>query len=132
MRVKLYAFIVIMCLVYPSICLSDTLRWIIDGDTIVLQTGEHIRLYGIDSPEMSTNEGIKAREFLVSILPLGSELRIEREAIDHYKRTVAVIYYKGECINHLMVKHGHAQVWSKYCKRSECKNWWMDSKLPLK
>jgi len=132
MRSKLCTIIIVLCLVYPSIVLSEQLERIIDGDTIVLQGGERVRLYGIDSPEMSTDAGIKARDFLVSYIPLGSELKVEREAIDHYGRTVALLYFKGECLNRVMVVNGHAQVWGKYCKRSECKEWWMNSRLPLK
>lgn len=55
-----------------------------DGDTITVlldpgyeRGGEiDIRIYGINAPELNTPEGKKARDFLTSLLPLWTPVRI--------------------------------------------------------
>lgn len=69
------------------------------------------RLYGIDAPELSTPEGKLAREFLLSILPIGTKVRITSKSWDAYQgRYDGIVTRIGDLvsINDLMVESGHA------------------------
>ena len=81
---------------------------VIDGDTVDLlvdlgfgiHVKERFRLYGIDAPEMPTEEGKIAKAYLESILGTAIELyvatrkmiRRPQEKTDKYGRYLAVLY----------------------------------------
>lgn len=48
-------------LIFTADASALTAREVIDGDTIVLETGEHVRLIGIDTPEIDDKFGRNAR-----------------------------------------------------------------------
>jgi endonuclease YncB( thermonuclease family) len=73
---------------------------VIDGDTVVLPPiggarGEHVRLVGIDAPELShprcATETIAAREATAKLRQLlaGQPVTVERHGLDRYGRTLA-------------------------------------------
>ncbi|MBU7047459.1 MAG: hypothetical protein HXS54_13580, partial [Theionarchaea archaeon] len=51
-------------------CTEDTIlcTTIIDGDTFRLETGEKVRLIGIDAPELSQPGGEESREYLTQLI----------------------------------------------------------------
>ncbi|MGI9566927.1 MAG: thermonuclease family protein [Nitrosopumilus sp.] len=57
-------------------CFSSVISRIVDGDTIHLQSDQSIRLVLVDSPEIHTDEGIKSKEYLESICPVGSTIHV--------------------------------------------------------
>ena len=72
-------------------------RRIVDADTLVIdldlgwgtwRIGQKVRLLGIDAPEMSTAAGKAAREWLVSVLPLGAEVTVQSHALDSFGRVL--------------------------------------------
>ena len=88
-------------------------RKVIDGDTIVLTNGEHIRLIGIDAPESHLNQRAKvmssrshrdiqsilamgrvSKNFLTQLIE-GKEVFLEYDVQkkDRYGRTLAYVYY---------------------------------------
>lgn len=94
---------------------------IIDGDTVVLDVGhgrETTRLLGIDTPE--TNHptrpvecyGAEATARLSQLLPVGSEVRVERdvEGRDHYDRLLLYVFdpVDDRLVNLVMVEEGFA------------------------
>lgn len=92
---------------------------IVDGDTLDvlidlgLQTHrkEKIRLYGINAYELNTPQGIKARERLLQLLPVGSIVIIKtiKDKKEKYGRYLGIITNsQGQEINPLMVNEGHA------------------------
>lgn len=84
---------------------------VIDGDTIVLDNGEHIRFLGINTPETTTKEKYskEAKEFLKKLI-LNKTIGLEfgKEKQDRYKRTLAYIFLNGKNINLELVKQGLA------------------------
>lgn len=94
---------------------STTVKHVIDGDTLILNNGEHVRLIGIDSPEArdddkSRRDARRNRENLDSILAKGKkasrftrelaqgkEVRLEYDAQkrDKYGRLLAYVYDVG-------------------------------------
>lgn len=94
---------------------------VIDGDTVKLQLDLGFRLFwivncrltGIDAPELDTDQGQDAKEYLIDLLPVDTELLINSKRLDKYGRPEVVIYYKGENINDMIVKDGYAKYYKK-------------------
>ena len=76
----------------------EVVRDVIDGDTIILQSGERVRLAGINTPELRRDEQLHeplAKEASSTLLDLiGGQLVGLEEAedpLDHYGRTLAYL-----------------------------------------
>ena len=94
-----------------------TVNHVIDGDTIVLSDDRHIRLIGIDTPEigydghrseMGANE---ARDYLGRLLNSNKTIFIiyDQQRKDHYQRTLAHLFLQdGTSIQSLLLKRGLA------------------------
>lgn len=93
----------------------------VDGDTIEVRIGgatERIRLIGIDTPESVARDrpvecfGPEAKERMAELLPIGTEVRLERdiEARDRYGRLLAYVFRASDdaFINLLLVEEGYA------------------------
>ena len=93
-------------------------RYVCDGDTVILETGQRVRYVGIDAPEMG-REGQKA-EFMAeearafnARAVLGGRLRLEfdRERRDRYGRLLAhILLPDGRLLNAVLVRQGLARV----------------------
>ncbi len=89
-----------------------------DGDTCTSSEGEKIRLACIDTPEIrgkraKPNEAIAAKNFLNEKIK-GKKVSIRRVTEDKYGRTVGELSFKGENLQELLVKEGHAEIYKKY------------------
>lgn len=88
----------------PLYTYAATIDRVIDGDTllVLIEVGfgiivrDKLRLRGIDTPELGTPEGDKAKKFLEGILPSGSTivLKSHKCKTDNYGRFVADVFYK--------------------------------------
>lgn len=95
-----------------------------DGDTVTVQCPDgttKIRLYCIDTPEMQqTPWGESARDYLRSLIPLGSYISYNQIDIDQYGRVVAEVFSAdGNNLNQAQVRAGQAAVYSYYCEKPE-------------
>jgi micrococcal nuclease len=83
---------------------------IIDGDTFRLETGEPVRLIGIDAPELSQPGGEKSREYLAHLI-LGKNIALEKgyQDRDKYNRLLRFVYIGAVCINEEMIRQGYAE-----------------------
>ena len=91
-----------------------------DGDTCTSSEGEKIRLACIDAPELKgkrakPKEALAAKNFLNKIIK-GKKVSIRRVTKDKYGRTVAELSFKGENLQQLLVKEGHAEIYKKFSK----------------
>jgi micrococcal nuclease len=83
---------------------------VIDGDTFRLETGETVRLIGIDAPELSQPGSEKSREYLAHlILNKGVTLETGYEDRDKYDRLLRFVYIDDVCINEEMIRQGYAE-----------------------
>lgn len=80
---------------------TETVALVIDGDTLDLETGERIRLLGVDTPEVHNVDtpecyGPEASEALKELLPAGTEVRltfdVECTDVTDSARTLAYVY----------------------------------------
>ncbi|REC58547.1 hypothetical protein DRV84_03010 [Rhodosalinus sediminis] len=86
---------------------------VIDGDTIVID-GCHIRLAGIDAPELHHPWGRKSRAALISLCR-GQIVRAELQEAVSYQRGVAVCYLPdGRDLGAELVRQGLALDWAKF------------------
>ncbi len=81
---------------------------IIDGDTVIVQGGETIRLLGIDCDERGKECYTEAKNKIEEIL-LNQKVILEKESEDEdmYGRSLRYIFLNGENINAKMVKDGY-------------------------
>lgn len=96
-----------------------------DGDSFRCRNGQRVRLIGIDSPELSQGSlGSKARQALLRILPVGSEVKLEYDVAptDQYSRLLAYVWVGSTLVNEAMVRGGWAVLYTvppnvKYAER---------------
>ena len=90
---------------------------VIDGDTVILKDGRHVRLIGIDTPEIGrggriSDEGAhRARSYLVSLLQGNKNilLKFDSQRLDRYKRTLAHLFLpNGQNIQAVLLAKGLA------------------------
>ena len=90
---------------------------VLDGDTIVLEDGRHIRLVQLDAPEIDEDEcyAQAAKLVLVRLLPPGTPVRIETDPaldkVDRHGRTLAYLRKESTNINLELVRGGAAAPW---------------------
>jgi ATP-dependent hsl protease ATP-binding subunit hslU len=116
MRTKILALILFLPL--SLFAFSAKVIKISDGDTITVLSGKEptkVRLYGIDAPEKKQDYGQKSKQFLASLIA-GQMVEVEPKGKDRYKRTLGIIYYKGQDINAQMVLNGYAWAYVKYSR----------------
>ena len=91
---------------YPT----STVQRIVDGDTLVLENGEKVRLIGIDTPEKGEEYFSEAGELLGN-LTLNKTLYLERDRSERgkYGRLLYYLYTEDLFVNAEMVASGYAK-----------------------
>jgi len=93
-------------------------KFVYDGDTILLDSGEQVRYLGINAPEIDHEDGKSefmahaARSLNVKLVK-GALVRLEydREKRDQYGRLLAYVFSEnGDMVNALLVRKGLAHV----------------------
>ena len=101
---------------YSSAQKRYAVKWVNDGDTIVLTNGWRVRYIGIDAPEIDHENqkaqpsGYKARSFNKKLL-LSQKIGLEfdKERHDRYGRLLAYIFLSDRSfLNSLMLENGLA------------------------
>lgn len=110
----------ILLSLFTLLCSFDTptkVVRVIDGDTFEIETGERVRLLGIDAPEMSSKYGETSKQYLISLVE-GMTVDLEPDHIspdtDVYNRLLRYVYLNGVDINEKMVLDGFAPAYLKY------------------
>ncbi len=93
-------------------------KHVIDGDTIILMDGRHVRYQGIDAPEIAHDDqpgdpfGEEARLYNEKLLKNQKvRLKFDERHADHYDRILAQVFLlNGTWINKAMVAEGLAYV----------------------
>jgi len=133
--IKTLTYLLLLSILFQAPVLSIENTYIvtrtIDGDTIELSNGEHVRLIGIDTPESRDNPKLKrdatwtgqdkqaiitmgkrATEFTKKLVE-GKQVRLEFDVqqMDKYGRLLAYVYLEdGTFVNAEIMKAGYAQV----------------------
>lgn len=100
---------------FSSIACAQQQVVVLDGDTIIVQ-GEHIRLLGINAPEMKGKcreesvRALRARSRLMELLK-ASTIDIDRNGFDRYRRTLASVSADGNPVGDVLMREGLARKW---------------------
>ncbi|OGC76001.1 MAG: hypothetical protein A2145_00845 [candidate division Zixibacteria bacterium RBG_16_40_9] len=86
---------------------------VIDGDTVILETGEHLRYTGIDCPEKDQPFYQEAQKFNQKLVQ-GKEIRTEFDVQkkDKYGRILAYVYVGDIFVNAELIKNGLANLYT--------------------
>ncbi len=85
---------------------------VIDGDTIVIEDGERVRLVGINTPEKGMKGYVTSKMVLEKIC-LNENIKLyvdSQKPVDNYNRTLGVISRDGRNINSIMLNEGLAEI----------------------
>jgi micrococcal nuclease len=82
---------------------------VVDGDTILIETGEYVRLIGINAPERREDLYEESKKHLESLI-LGKAVTLKSDVTDKdsYGRLLRFVYFNGTNINKEMIKTGYA------------------------
>jgi len=83
----------------------------VDGDTLELiggETTEVIRLLCVDTPEEGKEGYEEAKAFLS--LKLSEDIRIERQGLDNYNRTLAWVYFGETLVNKEIIDNDYGTI----------------------
>jgi micrococcal nuclease len=90
---------------------------IIDGDTFETETGEKVRLIGINTPEISDIFGQEAKQHLANLIDQKT-IDLQTDNIsndrDRYSRLLRYVILNGTDINKQMLSDGFATAYLKY------------------
>ncbi|GKT29408.1 thermonuclease family protein, partial [Aduncisulcus paluster] len=95
-------------------------RYVIDGDTFILSNNKHIRIAGIDTPEIGRDG--KADQYyaqqaksMLNKLILGKRVRIEYagKGTDHYKRIIGWVYVDDVFVNRHMIRNAQRKAYDE-------------------
>jgi micrococcal nuclease len=114
---------VLFCLVLCSLFESDVcaanwyqVRWVDDGDTIVLNDGRRVRYIGINAPEVEHEDqraepfGNEAKRFNTSLV-FQKKVRVEvdKERFDQFARLLGYVFLQdGSFVNSMILSNGYA------------------------
>lgn len=95
----------------------------LDGDTIVIRDGRHVRIANIDTPEIHHAKcdaekrlGVVARRRMAGLLAGGRVVihpgdPLDGRLKDRYGRTLATITVDGDDVGEIMIEEGLARRW---------------------
>lgn len=84
-----------------------------DGDTVVLNDNQVIRLANINAPEYNACGGVESKAFLEKLI-LGKRVSLKSLGYDEYNRSLGFIYLEGQSLNHLLISSGWADYDSNF------------------
>jgi len=97
------------------------LEYVLDGDSLLLENDEELRLVGIDAPEKDQEFGNRARAFVQSLLKEGALLSVDYDQVvrDRYGRLLGYVWVlvpqengkkKMLMVNELLLRKGLATI----------------------
>lgn len=123
-RIQIFFPFLFVALLLTSLYGQDVVRvkHVIDGDTLLLNNGERVRLIGVDTPETKHPQkpvehfGEEAYCFTQRMVE-GKEVRLEYDQTrrDRYGRILAYVYLMdGTFLNAEIIKQGYGFAYTKY------------------
>lgn len=112
-------FYIIILTLTSLVCFATTIKVkrIIDGDTFETETGEKVRLIGINAPEMADIFGQEAKQHLTDLIS-GTTIDLQADSIskgrDRYSRLLGYVILDGKDINKQMISDGFAFAYMKF------------------
>ena len=128
-KVSLSLLVLFLFSLFPilSWAWSGEVVGITDGATITVLNSKtlkdvKIRLYGIDTPERGQAFSKRAKQF-TSEMVFGKVVEVGAITVDHYGRTVSLVYVEGKGVCDELLRAGLAWVYYLYCNLPICAEW---------
>ena len=117
-----YTILIIICLLFiltrqvSSAASWNHVKWVVDGDTLILVDGQKVRYIGINAPELAHDDhsaepyGEASKRFN-ALLVNRKKVRLEfdKERFDRYKRLLAYVFLKNDnFVNAEILSNGFA------------------------
>ena len=98
----------------PAAAEEARVHYVLDGDTVVLANKQHLRLIGVNAPELGKDGAphqpyaVAARERLTMLVQdQYVSLKFERQAQDHYGRRLAhIVLADGKDVEEILLREG--------------------------
>jgi micrococcal nuclease len=109
--------------IYSHVIGSDAhvVKKVIDGDTIILDDGRHVRLIGVDAPEVDSPYrnvepfGDESKDYMKRLVERRLvTIKIGPEPYDKYGRTLAYVYLGPTMVNSLIIRDGYAKAYRRF------------------
>ena len=103
-------------------CYQSTLSRIIDGDTIVDEGGNKIRLALTSTPELDETGGLEAKKYLEELCPVGSKITVNEDYLQtggSFGRIIAEVTCNGKIVNAMILLNDHGIIDKRFCNTSE-------------
>lgn len=135
----LFSLFLLLLVANPAQAWEGKVLAVHDGDSIRVRDSKGrnraVRFYGVDAPEMETDEwpeqahAAASRDRLRELLPRGQSVDIrEDQERRSYGRVVAtVVLPDGTEVNRLLLEEGMAWYTSRYCRKPFCAEWKRDA-----
>jgi len=118
MKIKIFPLIIFLILnSFVSFSINIKVKRVIDGDTFEVETGEKVRLIGINAPESKDIFGIESKMYLTSLVEgkivnlISDENNSDK---DRYNRLLRYVFIDSVDINKKMIQDGFAFAYLKY------------------
>lgn len=110
----------------PDPAILHRVARVVDGDTLLLESGHRVRLIGVDTPETKHPDrppepwGQEASEFTRGMVDQKLvRLEYDRERFDRYQRVLAYVYYEGWLLNEELIRAGLSPAKTTFPFRSD-------------
>ncbi len=121
---KSFIYLFLLFLSFQTGLYAEKVRYVIDGDTFILQDNQRVRMIGINAPETSHRKyhkkgqsfGKEAKYYLEDLIKgKDVDLKSDEEKFDRFGRRLAYVYLKdGTFVNRKMVEDGYAAAYQKF------------------
>ena len=113
---KKVIFLILFFSFYNCVNATKVTR-VIDGDTFEIETGEKVRLIGINAPEISDIFGVESKDYLIKLVE-GKDVALQDDNLssktDRYNRLLKYVILNGEDVNNKIILNGFAIAYLKY------------------
>lgn len=108
--------------------LTARVRRVVDGDTLLMENGDRVRLLGVDTPE-TKKEGVPVQPFgpeasaYTTRMVEGKTVRLEfdRERYDQFHRILAYVWVGDVLLNEEVIRQGFSTAQLQYPYRTDMK-----------
>lgn len=83
---------------------------VVDGDTVILDNGQKLRIIGADTPERAISQGEQTKKRLANmLLDKEVEVKVQVDREDVYGRLLGDIYVDGKSVSKVLIDEGLAR-----------------------
>lgn len=123
-KIKAIGFLFVFCCLLAGTVFAARVKYVIDGDTFILEDNQKIRMIGINAPEVDHPKyrkkgqrfGKESKVYLRKRIQ-GKDVKLKKglEGYDRYGRRLAYVYLPdGTFVNREMVLLGYAETFRRF------------------